>query len=151
MLPDTPIHPCWPLMPPDPLPATWWPLMLLTPNPLLFSWAPTPSNAPWNPLQPCWLPNTPYTSCWLPDGLLMPPHPCQWECWDPGLGPNVVRLPVYLPPSNAPNTAYQPLTLLLTPWCPLTPGSGNTGTPNWGPMWLGSQSTCHPHCPYAPC
>ena len=34
----------------------------------------------------------------------------QWECWDSGLGPNVVRLPVHLPPlhpliaTNAPNT-----------------------------------------------
>ena len=23
----------------------------------------------------------------------------QWECWDPGLGPNVVRLPALLPPN----------------------------------------------------
>ena len=26
----------------------------------------------------------------------------QWECWDPGLGPNVVRLPVLLLPSDQP-------------------------------------------------
>ena len=33
--------------------------------------------------------------------------------------------------------------------------SGSDGTLDWGPMWLGSQSTCHPHCPpeilYTPC
>ena len=48
----------------------------------------------------------------------------QWECWDPGLGPYVVRLPVHLPPPihpytpNAPNTLYT-LMLLLMPPIPL--------------------------------
>ena len=28
--------------------------------------------------------------------------------------------------------------------------SGSAGTIDWGPMWLGSQSTCHPQCPYTP-
>ena len=28
--------------------------------------------------------------------------------------------------------------------------SGSTGTLDWGPMWSGSQSTCHPQCPYIP-
>ena len=35
------------------------------------------------------------------------PHPCQWECWDPGLGPNVVGLPVHLPP-QCPVHPYTP-------------------------------------------
>ena len=30
----------------------------------------------------------------------------QWECWDPGLGPNVVGLPVHLPP---PMHLYSPM------------------------------------------
>ena len=38
----------------------------------------------------------------------------QWECWDHGLGPNVDRLPVNLPP-------LMPLHPLLAPWCPLHP------------------------------
>ena len=28
--------------------------------------------------------------------------------------------------------------------------SGSAGTLNWGPMWLGSQSTCHPNAPLHP-
>ena len=38
-------------------------------------------------LSPAW----PWSGRLLPKGN-------QWECWDPGLGPNVVRLPVHLPP-----------------------------------------------------
>ena len=45
----------------------------------------------------------------------------QWECWDPGLGPDVVRLPVHLPPQmhpctpNAPWHSHAPQCLLMTP------------------------------------
>ena len=28
--------------------------------------------------------------------------------------------------------------------------SGSAGTLDWGPMWLGSQSTCHPNTPLTP-
>ena len=28
--------------------------------------------------------------------------------------------------------------------------SGSAGTLDWGPMWLGSQSTCHPNAPWHP-
>ena len=38
----------------------------------------------------------------------------QWECWYPGLGPNVVGLPVNLPPKYTPGTPYNP-------WCPQYP------------------------------
>ena len=42
----------------------------------------------------------------------------QWECWDTGLGPNVVRLPVHLPPPMHPYTPSAPDTLhpLCSPW-----------------------------------
>ena len=45
----------------------------------------------------------------------------QWECWDPGLGPNVVRLPVHLPPPMhplppmAPNAPTAPMLPLMPP------------------------------------
>ena len=32
------------------------------------------------------------------------PRGMSWEYWDPGLGPNVVRLPVHLPPQYIPYT-----------------------------------------------
>ena len=89
LAPQCPYTTCWP---PD------------TPTP------PATPQCPWHPYTLASL-KCPYT----PTGSLMPPHPCQWECWDPGLGPNVVRLPVYLPPSmpswhplqpHVPNTPY---------------------------------------------
>ena len=55
----------------------------------------------------------------------------QWECWDPGLGPNVVGLPVHLPAQYTTNTPYKPPyprwqvgwapNLPATPNAPLTP------------------------------
>ena len=39
----------------------------------------------------------------------------QWECWDPGLGPNVVGLPVHFSPQCTPDTPNSPLTPLVTP------------------------------------
>ena len=42
-----------------------------------------------------------------------PPKGNQWECWDPGLAPNVVGLQVHMPPQS-------PLTSC-SPWCPLMP------------------------------
>ena len=105
-LPNAPMKPpqsCWPLMLPDiPLPPA---------GPLI----------PYIPCQPWIDPWHPYTLCHphcSPDAL----HPCQWECWGPGLGPNVVGLPVHLPP-NAPNThtALQPQCSLTSPASPLMP------------------------------
>ena len=45
----------------------------------------------------------------------------QWENWDPGLGPNVVRLPTHLPPQCTPDTPNSPLTPLGTLKFPLMP------------------------------
>ena len=47
----------------------------------------------------------------------------QWECWDPGLGPNVVGLPVHLPPQCIPDTPTPPdtPTLLTAPMLPNGP------------------------------
>ena len=82
----------------------------------------------------------------------------QWECWDPGLGPNVVGLLVHLPCQCLPDTPYTPaspltppnpcwppepptlpaspqctsdtLHLLLAPLHPYTPASGSAATLN---------------------
>ena len=82
----------------------------------------------------------------------------QWECWDPGLGPNMVRLPVHLSLANAPLTPLHPLMLPKppdNPSCPLHPASGSVVTLYQGQMWLTSKSTCHPQMPpdtpYTPC
>ena len=126
-------------MPLHPRPSHWCPNI---PNPLLAPWA----------LHPLPLPmphDTPYTPCWP----LMPPQPCQWECWDLGLRPNVVKLPVHLPSPNAPDTPTLPVSLqsplyllpapdvpytLISccPWCPLHPC--------WPPM---PPDTPYPHWP----
>ena len=47
----------------------------------------------------------------------------QWEGWDPGKGP----LPGLGEVGHSPRGT-----------------SGSAGTLDWGPMWLDSQSTCHP-------
>ena len=39
----------------------------------------------------------------------------QWECWDPGLGPNVVRLPVHMPPQHTPDVPRNPQCPLMQP------------------------------------
>ena len=62
----------------------------------------------------------------------------QWECWDPGLGPNVVWLPVHLPPPMYP---LHP-SALLTPLCSYTPAGLSNYTPCQPPM--------HPWHPYTP-
>ena len=36
------------------------------------------------------------------------PQGNQWECWDPGLGPNVAGLPVHLSPQYTPDTPNNP-------------------------------------------
>ena len=105
-MPLTPLHPL-------PTPDTCYTLS----QPLLAF------NVPWHPLPSPMNPCTPSH----PPTLQCPIHPYQWECWDPGLGPNVVRLPVHLPPLLLPDTSYtpcQPLTLTtppLAPWHPLMP------------------------------
>ena len=55
----------------------------------------------------------------------------QWECWDPGLGPNVVGFPVHLPPPISPDIPANPLIPLHPCWpsdAPYTPASGSAGT-----------------------
>ena len=85
-------HPNASLTPPTLPTIPWCPY---TPYPLLAPWIPTPlppqvpptthypPASPWHPLHPLLTPWCPYTP-WHP---LMPLHPCQWECWDPGLSP----------------------------------------------------------------
>ena len=51
------------------------------------------------------------------------PNGNQWKCWDPGLGPNVVRLLVHLPP-QCPLNALMPL---IAPLCPSTPPWASNG------------------------
>ena len=53
----------------------------------------------------------------------------QWEWWNPGEGP----LPGLGEVGHSPRGT-----------------SGSAGTLDWGPMWLGSQSTCHPYTPWWP-
>ena len=57
------------------------------------------------------------------------PNGNQWEWWDPGKGP----LPGLGEVGHSPRGT-----------------SGSAGTLDWGPMWCGSQSTCHPNAPLTP-
>ena len=69
----------------------------------------------------------------------------QWECWDPGLGPNVARLPVHLPSPMPPYTPYT-----LPPLMPLHPAGPEC--PQWSsePLHaLPAPDTLHPLL--APC
>ena len=73
----------------------------------------------------------------------------QWECWDPGLGPNVVGLPVNLPPKYTPNIPYTSDA----PWCPHNGSQHPLQLPSplmpLYPFWpLSTGSPCHPpiHC-----
>ena len=51
----------------------------------------------------------------------------QWDCWDPGLGPNVVGLPVHLPPQctstplTPPNSPIQSQETPNAPYATYTP------------------------------
>ena len=80
----------------------------------------------------------------------------QWECWDPGLGPNVVRLPVHLPPPMPPDTPTPPATLnsptpLLASNAPDDPLSPYTPTnPLMSPATApdAPHTHCWPQCPY---
>ena len=105
LMPQFPAHPCWPPIPPE-TPYPCWPSESLT-----FSASP---NVPLTPLHPYCSPDTPTP---LPVGVL-----------GPGLGPNVVRLPVHLPPLNAPCTPTPPAG---TPDAPYTPAGPNTP---WHPL-----------------
>ena len=53
----------------------------------------------------------------------------QWECCDPGLGPNMVGLPVHLPPQCIPDTSTSPLY----PCWPLTPTFPASPNAPWHP------------------
>ena len=96
MTPWCPLHSCWPPMFPDtPLPPTG---CLNPPTPL-----PVPMH-PWHFYTPT------------------PLHPCQWECWDPRLRPNVVGLLIHLPPPVPlwyPTGPLMPLHPQI-PWYPYT-------------------------------
>ena len=124
--PWCPLHPCQPPMPPTPPappcwfiipskhstpPASPWCLLHLLPVYPILPDAPTspaglqcspdipyPPADPLSHLQP--MPAQKHPRC--------PYTPAIWECWDPGLGSNVVGLPVHLPPPNGPNTLYTP-------------------------------------------
>ena len=84
---------------------------------------------------------------WLGRSL---PKGNQWKCWDPGLGPNVVGLPVHLPPQCTPNTPNKPPISLPAPIHPDTP------TPPDGPKMALMPPTPQefpmpPDAPYTPC
>ena len=66
----------------------------------------------------------------------------QWKCWDPGLGPNVVRLPVHLPPlmhpyilqfSQQPYTPDGPQCFLTSPTPLGAPDTTYTPAGPWVP------------------
>ena len=117
MYPWHPLHPC--LIPPTPPTSCQWeywdcglgPNMVGFKVHLLPPMPPTPPTASLMPLHPLPVPDIPCQP--------HPLNPCWWECWDPGLGPNVVGLPVHLPshmpptPPTAPDapTPCWPLTL----------------------------------------
>ena len=92
----------------------------------------------------------------------------QSECWDPALGPNVVGLPVYLPPQCTPDTpyiSYKPLYpagpwllhSLPAPNAPLTPPTLPDGPqcPWWPKCSLTPPTPLvapnAPWCPLYPC
>ena len=69
------------------------------------------------------------------------PNGNQWECWDPGLGRNVVRLPVFLPPSAQPQT-WQ-VDILSHGWL-----AGQLQVASWLAGWLTAyQTKCQPYPP----
>ena len=61
----------------------------------------------------------------------------QWECWDPGLEPNVVRHPVHLPPQCTSDTPW---------WHPTPPNGPNTPMSPQCPLY-----PCWPLNTYTPC
>ena len=69
----------------------------------------------------------------------------QWECWDPGLEPNVVRLQVHLPPQCIPYTPTPPD--IPTPLMP--PIGLNTPRPQRSPQML-PYATYSPFGPWVP-
>ena len=77
----------------------------------------------------------------------------QWECWDPELGPNVVRLPVHLPPQCpytpywSPDALYPPDGPLMLPYTPDAPA------PLLAPPapTLPVSPQCTPEIPYTLC
>ena len=73
----------------------------------------------------------------------------QWEWWDPGLGPNVVGLPVHLPFPNAPLMPSTPLLTPNTPWCPYTPANSSMPQHPYTPCWPVMPSK-HPTLPASP-
>ena len=80
------------------------------------------------------------------------PNGKQWEFWDPGLGPNVVRLHVHLPPANAldtpwwpqctTDTIYTPCQHPATPACPAIPWHPIPQNRN---LVVKSSATAHEH------
>ena len=73
-----------------------------------------------------------------------------WECWDPWLGPNVVRVPVHLLPQMPPDTPtppadpWHPLHPLTSPDVPYSLASGSADP------WTGAQCGQAPFPPATP-
>ena len=113
--PNVPCHPYIPCQPPNapsPLPALQYPWCPYTfAGPLTPCW---PSE-PLHPMTPPAMPLMALHHMLTPDTPWCSLHHCQWECWAPGLGPNVIRLPVQLPPCNAPWHPQHPLLAPNTP------------------------------------
>ena len=129
-LPSSPNAPLTPPTTPDgltppntPTPLPVWVLGLWTGT--KYGWdhsPPATPNAPTPPTIPL-MPSTPLLAPIMPFQPQHSLHSCWWECWDPGLGPNVVRLPVYLPPQC-------PIHPLMPPYAPtslLAPDSPQLG------------------------
>ena len=138
--PDTPYTPAkpmtyptpyWPPTPQCPTPLTVWVLGPWTGAQCSQAPSPATTQCPLTPLHSLlapWCPYTPATPQCPPDALtspltpdnptpllaakcpLMPLYPCQWECCDPGLGPNVVGCQSTYHPQIPPETPYTPCT-----------------------------------------
>ena len=77
------------------------------------------------------------------------PQGNQWECWDPGLGPNVVRLPVHLPPQYTPDTHWCPWHPKMAPTPPRSPQCPYTPSGPWIPR-VPASPPIHPWHPLMP-
>ena len=135
----TPPYPCWP---PEPLHPCQSQCTLTSLHPASGSsgtldwaqcgWAPSPPTTPVSH-------DIPYTSYKpqmppTPQCPMMPLHPCWLECLLTPLTPAGPCTPAI--PQTTPDTPI-----------PLHPCQWECWDLDWGQMWLGSQSTYHPHVP----
>ena len=84
-----------------------------------------------------------------------PPNPwsptlSQWEWWNPGLRPNVVRLAVYLQPAMHPWHPWCSLPPLNTTLMPLPSYQWKWWDPRLGPSGWASSPPCYPQWPLTP-